>query len=485
MAGKGTGEDIAAAIGASGLISQQSKAQQINAQVNTNFIKAMNQRIQAGQTLTPEQQNIYNRIHANLGQTQNAQDIANDAFPSLTKSNEQILGDFAGTGANILSAGALEGAGGAAIDAAEQGIGAGLKQGAIEGAKQGAIAGGAQGLAGGLQNNESTSGIIGDTGRGAIAGAGLGAGIGGAVGGVAAGGVGKLGEGIANTATNVKSAITGGVTTPASEAAQIGETISPKLNSKEVKTAIDQGRVARAPSSGLRTTLFGKRPDIVSQSSEVQRAANTIQQAIPGAAKMSDTELYSSLDDKTSEMAQGLQGEMQKVPVSPDTVGKVKDTWDELKSEQAARPEFLDNEAGNIAFQQKFGNYLKQASNANTLDDVWEARKDYDSSIPNNVKQATEASSPILQTRKTMWLENRAILNSVINDTASGLGQTSQKAFADMSDMYMGQQNILTKAKVDVKGTSGVFPNTLPGWLKFGLTAGGGAVGLGWVGRHL
>ncbi len=85
------------------------------------------------------------------------------------------------------------------------------------------------------------------------------------------------------------------------------------------------------------------------------------------------------------------------------------------------------------------------------MNDVWEARVNYDSSIPANVKNATEASSPEIWERKQMWLQNRALLNNVINDTESGLGETSQKAFSDMSSMYDGQHNISQKIRVETK----------------------------------
>jgi hypothetical protein len=91
---------------------------------------------------------------------------------------------------------------------------------------------------------------------------------------------------------------------------------------------------------------------------------------------------------------------------------------------------------------------------------VWQARKDYDASVADNVKNATDQSPPQLQTRKAMWLQNRAILNTAINDMKSGLGKTAQEAFDAMSDMYGAKENILSKAKVDTKGKEGILPRT-------------------------
>ena len=158
---------------------------------------------------------------------------------------------------------------------------------------------------------------------------------------------------------------------------------------------------------------------------------------------------------------------MEATPIKLATTGKVVDTWKAVKAAQQEEPEF-DAFAGSAKSQAKFESFLKplqwditdasgtfQAPTPKTLADVWDARIGYDNSIPSNVKNATEASAPQLQFQKEMWLQNRAILNGAINDAATGLGQTSQDAFAKMADMYTAQQNILSKAKINVAGAPG------------------------------
>lgn len=271
---------------------------------------------------------------------------------------------------------------------------------------------------------------------------------------------------------------------------KITDTIAPKLNAAETKVAINEGRVTRTPDSGIKVTLFGKRPDIVTQSDEIQNAAKTIQQQIPNAGKMSDVELHRALDSKVTELAKNLGAEMEGVKVKPDMTGKVVNAWKNIKNEQIAEPEY-DAFPGSAKAQAKFESYLKQlewditdsagkfkSPTTKTLGDIWDVRKAYDESIAPNVKSATSASSPSLQWQKTMWLQNRALLNSAINDATSGLGETSQKAFKEMSDMYMAQQNILSKAKIDVKGSEGKIPTNKTDLIKWGLGVGGGAIGL-------
>lgn len=86
------------------------------------------------------------------------------------------------------------------------------------------------------------------------------------------------------------------------------------------------------------------------------------------------------------------------------------------------------------------------------MNDLWETRISYDDSIPANVKNANSMSPESLQNKKANWLQNRAILNNAINDVQNGMGETSRKAFSDMSNMYDAKQNLLSKAKLEVEG---------------------------------
>lgn len=253
----------------------------------------------------------------------------------------------------------------------------------------------------------------------------------------------------------------------------IQETISPKITSKETQSIIDEGRLTR----GKQTTLWGKQPDIVTQSESVQNSAKTISRVIPKAASMDDAQLTTAINSKIGDISTTLKPAMQSAPVDTQSISKAQSAWSSMKAEQADTPEFLDNQAGNTAFQSKFENYLKKAVDGKTLDDVWETRQAYDASVPDSIKKATSSSPPQYQVRKTMWLQNRAILNSMINDDSKGLGATSRQAFSDMSDMYDAKQNILSKAKIDTEGKPGILPRTKADWLKWGAGAGATLVG--------
>ncbi len=288
---------------------------------------------------------------------------------------------------------------------------------------------------------------------------------------------------------------------PEEEISSIQDTISPKLNAKEVKTAISEGRVTR----GEESKLFGKQPDVIAPSEDVTRAAQTIHENIPGAADMNDAQLHSALQDHISDTAESLRGDMQNVPVKPNVTGKVIDTWKDIKAAQVEEPEF-DAFAGSAKSQAKFESYLKKLNwditdesgsfktpTPKTLDDIWQTRIDYDNSIPSNVKSATDLSAPQLQWQKSMWLQNRSILNDAIHDTASVLGDTSRDAFSKMSDMYSASNNILSKAKIDLTGAAGGSKvggflkshPTAAKVLKYGAVAGGTAAGIPIAGKLL
>jgi hypothetical protein len=177
-----------------------------------------------------------------------------------------------------------------------------------------------------------------------------------------------------------------------------------------------------------------------------------------------------------------------------DTRTKILRLDQAVKAAQQEEPEF-DAFAGSAKSQAKFESFLKplqwditdaagkfQTPTPKTLADVWDARIGYDKSIPANVKNATEASAPQLQFQREMWMQNRAILNGAINDAASGLGQTSQDAFAKMSDMYTAQQNILSKAKINTgtpgKGLLGHVGNLFQGKKGDAMAGAAGAAGL-------
>jgi hypothetical protein len=244
----------------------------------------------------------------------------------------------------------------------------------------------------------------------------------------------------------------------------ITDKIAPKMNTSEMTNAVAEGRVTRASQGPVSKALFGQAPDVVEQSEGVQRAAATIQKQIPGAAQMSDTNLYKALGDNVSAKAMELRLVLESTPVEGKTIAQIKNAWATTKASQAEDVGFANMPGSKVA-QGKFQNIIDefnlteqnpvtgkmQAVEPPTAADVWDARIAYDKSIPANVKSATSLSSESLQYQKTMWLQNRQILSDAINKSAGDLDADSQQVFKDMSDMYNARQNIISKPRSPLK----------------------------------
>lgn len=258
----------------------------------------------------------------------------------------------------------------------------------------------------------------------------------------------------------------------AKEAKTIQDLITPKPTVKEAKIAETQGRLVKGKAPGIFTS--GK-PDTVLPTAQQARAAKLIQGTIPGASKMTEPELYSALDNSITSTAQKLRPEMQATPIKDATVQKITDDWTTLKARQVDDPYAPPNIQ---KLQSQFESFLQQSKSGN-FNDLWDTAKAYDQSVPSSVKNATDLSSDAQVAQKNVWLQNRAILKDAINDTATGLGETSKPAFQNMSDMYNTQESLLTKAKIETTGQPSkiaAFSKTTPGRIIEGAIGGGAVV---------
>ncbi len=388
---------------------------------------------------------------------------------------EQIVGDVleAGVetaGALSLGLGAVDLAGAGSKVALEQGaktFGQKVGEGAITGAKVGGGFGATQGAAEGLQNQGNINEVASSTITKGLEGAAGGAVIGG-VAGAAPDVLSGIGEKLSSTPEKLSE----------QELSKIQETISPKLTAKEQQLAESQGRVVKGKEPGF--FLSGK-PDTVIPSDQVMKNSEIIQKNIPGAANMDEATLADELKIKSSEVAQELKPKLQEIPASGKSITKMNNDWANIKAQQSETPEFQDA-PGSKAFQKQFETRLKEISSDSNLNDIWESAKSYDESVPENVKNATELSDAKLQYRKEMWLENRRIFKNAINDASDGLGKESKKAFEDMTAMYDSRENIISKAKVKVKGGPSKISkaaNSLPGKVAIGVLGGGTALEAG------
>lgn len=166
------GEDIAAALGAPAAANQALKMSAQDSKFISTVIQMRNDARAKGEDTTHWDTILKNYKPQNHNETLGAM------YPSLNKTPEQIVGDMAGVGADIVSAGALGEAGGAVVEPAE-----GFLAGAKEGAKAGALAGGAESGAAALQADENGGDVGQSVIKGALEGGAGGALLGGAIGG--------------------------------------------------------------------------------------------------------------------------------------------------------------------------------------------------------------------------------------------------------------------------------------------------------------
>ncbi len=322
-------------------------------------------------------------------------------------------------------------------------------------------------------------------------------------------GVASLGDTAVNTVKNASQTAKGASyyadslkpeTTPAParldpEAMKIQDLIAPKTNLANNRIALKEGRILPGQEPGF---LRDGTPDQILPSDKQIQASGTILKKIPGAADMTQPELHGALGQQVEKLSNTLKPEMQKVPITDDVLGKIQDSWNELKSKQLEDP-YASTGANIDKLQSQFETkFLKPivdkrfSTELNTnlgvpdagpnMNDLWDTAKAYDNSVPQNVKNANVSSSDALNTQKSIWLQNRSILRNAINDSATGLGKTSQSAFSDMTDMFNAQKGIESSFKLAKEGAaSGVkkLLDTPAGKVGKVVVGGGGVVEAG------
>jgi len=261
----------------------------------------------------------------------------------------------------------------------------------------------------------------------------------------------------------------------AGESGKIIDKIMPKPNAAEIKLALDEGRIAPGQDP---TFLRDGTPDSILPSEKVGRAAETIRTQIPGAGDMPTSDLYTALDKRVSQIGTQLRPQMEATPITEDIVSKITNDWTALKVKQLADP-YTPTGANLEKLQANFEQNFLQASKADNLSNLWDTRIKYDNSVPPSVKNATSLSSDVLQSQKSIWLQNRSILNNAINDAASGLGKISQEAFSNMSDLYNAQKGIRSSYTIPKTGASSGVSKFLKTPAGKAVKVGAGIVGAG------
>jgi len=266
---------------------------------------------------------------------------------------------------------------------------------------------------------------------------------------------------------------------PTKKKPSIAERISPEVTRKEGRKIIKEGRAEK----GKESFLFGKRPDKVIPTQTVSESAKLIEKQIPGASVMDDFQLTNAIDNLTTSKATALRAVFKEVPVTPKEIKQIRKEWDILKKQQLKNPDYAAELTTVKSTQRKFDDVVEKIKQAvkdtggkfrkKNLDDIWEVRKQYDDSVSPNVKNASYLSTPSQQTQKELWLENRRILNELLEQMSKGLDEESATAFREMQLLYEARNNLINKTRIDVKGKEGLINKKNVGRAAIGGTAAG------------
>lgn len=268
---------------------------------------------------------------------------------------------------------------------------------------------------------------------------------------------------------SVKKFTKGGTLFLKNKADDLRAMIAPKTTGKQGQKLVEEGRVVQ----GRFNPLTGKAKDVVLPDATLKRAEDVIIREVPD---YSDSfKLADDLDKLAATKARELKPQLQAVKTTDEGRDYLISEWDTLKKVQKDSDLWEDAVASNVKFQNKFQKFVDEALEADNLDDLWDIRKRYDQSVPKNIKNPSPSASPSVQTKNEMWLQNRSILNDIIEGTADDLDVAVRGTWDDMSAVYDARNNIISKARIDLKGKQGVINprNTV----KFLLTSGAGVVG--------
>jgi len=246
---------------------------------------------------------------------------------------------------------------------------------------------------------------------------------------------------------------------------RIADKVAPKVNKKEIQSALEEGRlITRSPLSkkiGLK--------DKIKASDKLLRSAETVKSLIPKAQKLNRQSLFTASKNEVTKIAQKLKPQLKKIKLKEQVKEDIVTSWQDVKKLQIKTPSILDD-AKIIKTQKQFEETVLKVIDSNSTDDLWSAVKNYDKKISSAIKNATTENQTALQ---DLWLDNRRILRDAMDAMAKEIkNSVVSKSFQEMSDLYSVQTNLLNNAEF-FKGSS-AFKKALLG---SALTGAGGAVG--------
>ena len=256
----------------------------------------------------------------------------------------------------------------------------------------------------------------------------------------------------------------------AAKQSKIWEIIAPKLSQKEAELAIIQKRAKMAGKWIKQKIIWGK--SVITPTDKISQAENIIKSEIVKPST-NPVELHNQIDDLITSKAKSLNKPLSSMKIwmfTKDKAKTIKLIQDKILKNSAVNKLMTPKEIKEIELA------VKNIKSAKTANELWEARKWLDLATSQNVKEATELSSDILQYKQWVWKQARWELNSLLDKSVAKYWNISTKTeFNKMSALYEAKENILTKSKEFLKPTKWILDkeNLKQAWLWLAITAAG------------
>jgi len=214
-------------------------------------------------------------------------------------------------------------------------------------------------------------------------------------------------------------------------------------------------------------------------SNESLRLQSTVARVVPdidveNVAKAT-TQIKAGIKNISEEFAEDLS----QITVDKTKLAPIKESIENVRTLAKESPDFIAiGESGVNKVQNQFMKIIDDldAKEDANLNDLWDARKNYDSKIPKAVKEANSNSNPINQEKQKLWLENRSMINDLMEEEAKRVAADAPdvaQAFTDLKDLINARDKIASRAR-DLKETPGLL--SIETLKSAGITGAGGAV---------
>ena len=222
-------------------------------------------------------------------------------------------------------------------------------------------------------------------------------------------------------------------------------------NTAKTRTLADQeNRLVQPKQWKISKILQWKKQAEIIPTKWIQRAEQVINKRIPNLSE-DVIQAGKQVKNEIGIMSKELKPQLQKIKVGSRTKLKA-DTYKSIQSE------ILSKDTLNIAEKKAVKKAILKIKTAKNANDLWEARIEYDKSIPDRVRKANINSDNKLQLAQQTRKSTRNEINNMINEVSDWITDTNvRETFKDMSSLYEAGWNIKKRVGMETKGTEWIW----------------------------